>query len=883
MGAFLKGIFIPLIEILPVLERYGIVMKRKVVVFALISLIAASLFGCGKKGGEQGTNVSASKDYVYRMEKLDIGTGEENINYLTRVGETVYAYGYNWADDGSNLRLELYELNNDGTVANHHALRMGNNVNINSISFDGEGNIYCIRNFYYPEDEEPDRTITGVEGAEKDKPSGGASGADGESGEPESGENGAESDGEAAGENAESDGEAAGESTDSEGEEAGESAESDGEETADESETAAADVEPDVEPDYEDVNYVDDYYLTKATLNGEEIFSVKLNDIPEVAAIAEENGYFYAGSMFLDKEKGIYLSVLGNLMQFDLEGNYVATVSTSEEETSLGSLNLMHLDDGRVIAVLYEDNGLSFAQVDIEKNTIGEKFKFSGRTYDYSFYSGKSYDLYLADNYGLYGYNLGEADKVSIMNFIDSDFGFSNFYQMVEISDTEFFGIFDDNESVTGYSIARFVKVPPEEVKEKQEIILAMGHTNWRVREAAIKFNQASDTIRIRLVDYNTLYGNDEDYDAGITRLNTDIVSGKMPDIVILEDSMPVDSYISKGLFEDLNPYIEKDEEFSLEDFMPNVLEAFSVNGKLYSLIPSYSIQTVAVKTADVGNKTGWTVAEAKEILASKPEGTQFLVNVIRSEMLEYCISMSGNQFIDWNSGKCNFNSDEFIQMLEFIKLFPDEIDQSIYTDEFWNNYDTMWREGRTLASVLNLGDFRGYNVTEKGTFGEKITLIGFPAAEGSGGSVIWPDLQIALSAKSANKEAAWKFIRTFLSEEYQREHLYNFPLNAKLFDELADKAMEKPYYEDEEGNKIEYDDTYWINGVDVTIPPMTRQEVDSLKEWVRGVKQAYKKDEMLISIISEEAEPFYAGQKNAKDVAGIIQSRVQLYVNENR
>ena len=63
----------------------------------------------------------------------------------------------------------------------------------------------------------------------------------------------------------------------------------------------------------------------------------------------------------------------------------------------------------------------------------------------------------------------------------------------------------------------------------------------------------------------------------------------------------------------------------------------------------------------------------------------------------------------------------------------------------------------------------------------------------------------------------------------------------------------------------------------------MTRQEVDSLKEWVRGVKQAYKKDEMLISIISEEAEPFYAGQKNAKDVAGIIQSRVQLYVNENR
>ncbi len=427
------------------------------------------------------------------------------------------------------------------------------------------------------------------------------------------------------------------------------------------------------------------------------------------------------------------------------------------------------------------------------------------------------------------------------------------------------------------------MKVPPEEVKEKQEFTLAMGNTNWNVRQAAIRFNQSSDTIRIRLVDYNTLYGSDEDYNAGIARLNTDIVSGKMPDIVILDDSMPVDSYISKGLFEDLKPFIEKDEEVPPDSLLPNVIEAYSVDGKLYSLVPSFSVQTVAVKTSDVGDKTGWTVAQAQEILASKPEGTQFLMTVTRGDMTQYCISMSGNQFIDWDSGKCNFNSDEFIQMLEFIKTFPDEIDQAIYTDDFWNNYDTMWREGKVLANVLNLGDFRHYNVTEKGTFGEKITLIGFPASEGNAGSVIWPDLRIALSSKCADKEAAWGFLRTFLSEEYQKNNIYNFPIRADLFNEMADKAMEKPYYEDENGNRIEYDDTYWMNGVDVTIPPMTQEEVNFLKEWIIGVKQPYKMDETLINIISEEAEPFYSGQKNARDVAGIIQSRVQLYVNENR
>ena len=41
--------------------------------------------------------------------------------------------------------------------------------------------------------------------------------------------------------------------------------------------------------------------------------------------------------------------------------------------------------------------------------------------------------------------------------------------------------------------------------------------------------------------------------------------------------------------------------------------------------------------------------------------------------------------------------------------------------------------------------------------------------------------------------------------------------------------------------------------------------------------------DEALLQIVQEEAAPFFAGQKSARDVAGIIQSRAQLYVNETR
>lgn len=856
-------------------------MKKKLIAFSLILLMMVSLFGCGKKNETQGTQQAAvSKDYVYKMEKLNIGTEDKTVDYLVRGGEKVYAYGYNWPDDGSGkLSVDFYELNNDGTVAGQYSIQMGTNVSVNSISLDAEGNIYCIRNYYYPEGEEPDLTVGSGAQAGENTP-------DGNTGE--SAEDGDET-GEGTGEDSGSSG-----SDDTAGEiqprsEDGEAGEND--DLADNADDAASgdtsiDSEAAVEESYDEAEYVDEYYLSKISLAGEELFSVKLNDIPELAAIGDENGYFYAGNMILSQGKGLYLTIMENVIQFDLDGNFVKNLTTGGQgDSGNGSLsggNMIPLEDGRTLITLYEDDGIALAEADLDKGTVGEKYKLPGRSYDCSFYAGKGYDLYLTNNYGVYGYNLGDADKVQIMSFVDSDFSFSSIYQLIGISDTELFAIYDDSESMRGSSVGKFVKVPPEDVKEKLELTLAMGYTDWNMRQAAIKFNQSSDTIRIRLMDYNNLYGSDEDWEAGITRLNTDIASGKIPDIVVLDDSMPVDSYISKGLFEDLKPYIEKDEEFSIDSFMPNVIEAYSVDGKLYRLVPSYSIQTLAVKTADVGDKTGWTVKDAVDLLASKPADTQFLVTVTRNDMMQSCISMSGSQFIDWNSGKCNFNSDEFIQMLEFIGTFPEEIDQAIYTDEFWNNYDTMWREGRALASVINLGDFRSYNVTEKGTFGEKITLIGFPSSEGNG-SVIRPDLQVALSAKSANKEEAWEFLRTFLSDEYQENHIYNFPLSIKLFDEAGKKAMEKPYYEDEDGNKIEYDDTYWMNGVDVTIPPMTEQEVASLKEWIGGVNQPYKMDETLINIISEEAEPYYAGQKSARDVAGIIQSRVQLYVNENR
>lgn len=96
-------------------------------------------------------------------------------------------------------------------------------------------------------------------------------------------------------------------------------------------------------------------------------------------------------------------------------------------------------------------------------------------------------------------------------------------------------------------------------------------------------------------------------------------------------------------------------------------------------------------------------------------------------------------------------------------------------------------------------------------------------------------------------------------------------------------ESAEKPTYEDENGNQVEYDETYNINGVDIVIEPMTQEEVEEVLGFMQSVDQLYTNNQALIDIISEEAAPYFAGQKNVKEVVDIIQNRVQIYVSENR
>lgn len=73
--------------------------------------------------------------------------------------------------------------------------------------------------------------------------------------------------------------------------------------------------------------------------------------------------------------------------------------------------------------------------------------------------------------------------------------------------------------------------------------------------------------------------GSSETREDALKKLNTEIVAGNGPDIIILDD-MPLDSCIEKGILMDLSPYIKELEK----ELLPGVLNSFQTEQGLYAL-----------------------------------------------------------------------------------------------------------------------------------------------------------------------------------------------------------------------------------------------------------------------------------------------------------
>ena len=562
-----------------------------------------------------------------------------------------------------------------------------------------------------------------------------------------------------------------------------------------------------------------------------------------------------------------------------------------QTETEDSPARVIPMPDGRVYYTAYSmSGGFSIFRLDEKTHTSGEAVKLPDSS-DFIIAGDGKHDFYYSSGSGFYSFDLETAKAVRLFSWTDLNITESMFTPVYAAKDGSIYGYINESTYADGtirdYKVFQINEVPASSVKEKKTLVLATLDLTYESRMQVIKFNRASEDYHIVINDYSQ-YAEGNDVSSAILKLETEILAGNCPDIIDLS-SISVNRLAARGLLEDLYPYIDADSEIKREDLLPNILAAAENNGKLVSTVSGFGIISLAGASDIVGDKPGWTYDEFNSALSMMPEGcTALSPSTTRKDIINYCLTLDLNHYVDWTTGKCNFECEEFTNLLKFAKSFPATYD--ISTDDGTSTIERMSR-GLQMLLPTHLTTLTS-TMSDKIIFGEHpYTYVGYPSCSGDPGNFISISSGFGMSSVCSEKQGAWEFLRTFFTEDYQRTS-YTIPSNKAVFDAKLKSAMTVQYEKDENGNYLTDENgemvphpvlQYMSGSNTVYYYALSQEDADNLVSLIENTSRSLDYDISIINIVNEQAEAFFRGQKSAGEVAKLIQSRVSIYVNEQR
>ncbi|MCL2226717.1 MAG: extracellular solute-binding protein [Oscillospiraceae bacterium] len=578
------------------------------------------------------------------------------------------------------------------------------------------------------------------------------------------------------------------------------------------------------------------------------------------------------GNIFVASNRTIFVLDSNGALQFTLEApNWIE--------------RLARFDDGSVALAGFLETGAGIRMIDTETEEWGEDVEFPDVVtfVRHAFAGGGEFEALFSDNAHLYGIEAGTGEAVRLLNLIDSDIQGDSLFETYILPDGRILAITRSfGAGGTAFELVLLTPMPYGSVPERTVITLGTMNLHWRLRTAVVDFNRASSTHRIQVLDFSE-FNTADDMTAGLTRLTTEILAGRVPDMLEMS-ALPFRQYVARGLLVDLYDFIDADPELSRDDFMESVFRASEVDGSLYQVFTSFTINTLLGSPEVLGEGMGWTFDEFRDVLRANPQADiplgAFMTN---RSFLSRMIQMNVDDFVDWNNGTVNFESDDFIQLLELADLFPAEPDSADFTA--WLDAE-MISEGRQIMIADMFGEF-GRIQLNMAFFGGDIVFKGFPSSTGVGQHALALWGGIAITSPGENQQAAWEFVRSILSEEWQYEALQmggGLPTNRAAFDRTLERTMTPSFWMDEDGNEVEMPQATWgTMGSDVfiTVYAMTQDEADQLMELIDAVSGMTSVETSLMNIVNEGADDFFAGRRTAQDAARVIQSRASIFIAE--
>lgn len=610
------------------------------------------------------------------------------------------------------------------------------------------------------------------------------------------------------------------------------------------------------------------------------------------AATVFEPAFDADSRLYLTTKSAVYVLSPALELLFTLEG----------ENMSGGAVRL---SDGGMAQYTYVRSAAGGSEqlrrIDPAAGAWGESLELPSGVYEVCGGSG-DFLFYYSSGDGLYGWEESTGRARKLFSWLDADLNQNGLVFISQLADGRLAVMSHDwewgDDGSWPLRLALLTETDSALAPRDGRTVLTLGTVYlWTETEKLIQaFNRSSDQYYIQARVYYELAGG-EDFQAAQNLLTTELNAGKIPDILYVE-SIPFWQLVSKGMLEDLWPWIDSDPELGREALMVRVLDAASRDGKLYQVFDRFEIETLLGAPAVVGDRMGWTVGELEDAWESMPEGCCLLDPGIDGEsLLDALLKVNLDQLVDWNSGHCRFDSEEFKALLELCASVRPEDYQ--YDPDYSDPADLI-AAGEEMLSQSSLLSFNEIQL-DKAIFGGSVSFIGYPTLDGSCGSSFAAGsmgLHFAMSASCKDKEGAWAFMREALLPQYASRSLKDasssfaeFRVNRTDFEWMAKKAMTPVYETDKQGNLVLNDAGEPIEisvgrsgrgHISADLYAVSQEEYDQIMALYNSIDRMTGSDEALCELVEERAAAYFAGDRSLEETVKLIQSAAGLYLSEN-
>ena len=505
---------------------------------------------------------------------------------------------------------------------------------------------------------------------------------------------------------------------------------------------------------------------------------------------------FVGGVRALDG--GEFLLIFGGsgVSRYDAEGRLLM------EYPSGGYIGQTAVKDGKLVTT--GADGKSLLIYDLATGTVEAESVYDNLSFT-TVVGLDSQGLYLADATGIYRQSQGGTVWERLVDGDLTSLSMPTWTVGGVVSDGEAFTAIltgEDKSQIMRYVYDETTPTLPD----KELVIFGLKDSNT-IRQAIGEFQRRNPTVRVNfqvMLDENS-GATAEDV---IRALNTELVAGKGPDLLLL-DGLPLESYIEKGVLADLTDQLR-----ALVDgqgLMDNLMGAYQRDGRRYGVPARFTVPVMMGKTEDVARVR--SLEDLAALVEAEQGGEpQFLwpstaLYEDGGMLMDYydacaggLVSKSGAD----QAGLANYlNQMLRIQNAERANT-PELGEGAAYSIVISSSSGSNGFEVLDMGS-MNLGQGKArFHIQELiGQMGlhnilQNLDEDGWALDTLFGGGSFTPVGGVGIVASTQQRELADAFVELLVSTTVQDNYLYDgFPVNGDSLDKLVNKATEETGQDD--------------------------------------------------------------------------------------